>query len=218
MRSLPPLLLLFLAAFLPAALADEPRKCVWIGAQDGHWDNSANWADGIVPGLPGGNINDHAIFNSPTPNQTISVDYERQVAFITFTGSPGAYTFQGGPLILTATWKDGIRISSSEVKSAQTFNLDIRPSGPGNFGFTNVGGEGASLVFNGKISGADTLKGFSRTGEPVSTLLLGGPGGGQLNGPVADGEAVVLGISRTGKGTWTLTGEKQFSGSSNLAP
>lgn len=214
-KSLPRFILalkFFLWLQLSVSLASG-ETCVWTGAVDGNWDNPGNWENGIVPGVPDGsmsrgrNINDTAIFNAATPNQTIIVDADRRLAFVEFSGTAGAYTFQGGPLILTATWPDGIRINSPHVKTPQTFDLEVRPSDGGQFGFINAGGQGANLIFHGTVKGAD---------EKTNTLLLQGPRGGEIVAPLADGAGGVLNVIKSGKGIWILKAPPSHTGATEV--
>ena len=87
MKSLVQRPLLLAAATLVAASSAHATDITWGGAT-GNWIDTTKWTGGVIPGATSDNTNtDVAIFGSPTAANTVTVDANRSIGGITFSGT-----------------------------------------------------------------------------------------------------------------------------------
>lgn len=178
-------------------------------APNGSWHSASHWSDGNIPGVPGGSYNDNALFSFTSTSQTISIDSGRRLAFITFSGTPGSYTLNGGPLLLTATWPDGLRVIGGSV--GQTINAPISTNAGGTFGFLSAGGSGAYLRINGNVTGANNAANSLRLAGVSKNIK------NEINSRIANGTGSgVLSVNKEDAGTWVLKGTNTYTGTTNI--
>ncbi len=183
-------------------------SATWTGSASGIWNSTSNWSGSNIPGSPTGSTTDTAAFNATSANQTITVDSGRQVAHINFATGTGAYIFNGGPLIFTASFTDGIQLNGGT--NNQTFNVPITTNAAGSFGFSSASGTAAAII-NGNVTGA---------ANGANQLWIQGNGSSfsnEISGVVANGSGTgSLTIKKASTGNWTLSGANTYTGGTLL--
>ena len=188
----------------------------WNVNADGVWNASGSWD---VNGIPGStsllNSTDVATFGfALTASRIVTVDTNWNIGGITFS-NPGAfgYTLSSGNLRLT----NGGVIQISNLAANATFTntisspIEIQGDG-GSATFASSGGSTSSILSIGAVTGVST------SGN-VTTLTLNGSTGGTsaVTGIIGDGSAGgQLAITKSGAGTWALSGANTYSGKTTL--
>lgn len=217
---------LLLAAMLAASASSlHAANGTWNAtATDGNWTTAANWAGSTIPGaaIPTGtgsnNVTntDVVTFNAESNFSTIAID-SRFINSILFDTGAGAYTFTGGLLALRT---GGSITMNAGVTNAQVFSntwqVRQNSSANGTYSFINNSTtESATLTFN---AATNTLT--NANGRPT-TLTLGGANTGantiSSNLTNAAGTQAVNIITKTGTGTWVLSGANTFTGTGATA-
>ncbi len=215
---------LILAAMLATALTHSVRAAngTWSStAGTGDWITAANWG-GTVPGASGAANNntgntDMIIFRSGSTNTTIAIDNLRFINSMEFVTGVGAYSFTGGLLYLR---NGGSITMNAGAANAQIFGntWQVRQSSSTNGAYSflnNATAESATLTFN---VASNTLT--NANGRPT-TLTLGGTntGNNTISSALtnATGSQAVNVITKTGAGTWILSGANTFTGTGATA-
>lgn len=183
----------------------------WTGSGgDALWTTAGNWGAGgvagdtaVITGTDVGNP-DVATFDDYV-NPKITVDAYRNVKAFTFLPGAAAYTFETGSLVLSNT---GSITVAGGVDKTQTFDgpLLFVPAAATITFSNNSLTNGAGLVFNGGITG-------QRPTGSNTTLTLNGASGGVIPSVIGNGAGggKVI-ITKSGAGTWTLSGANTFTG------
>jgi autotransporter-associated beta strand protein len=183
----------------------------WTGSgSDPLWTNAENWGAAGVAGstaiITGADVGspDVATFDDYV-NPRITVDSYRNLKALAFVRGAAAYTLEQGSIVVSDT---GLIDVSGGVEFAQTFDSPLLfvPAATKVTFANNSLTNGAGLIFNGGITG-------QRPTGSNTTLVLAGASGGSIpsvigNGP--SGGKVI--ISKSGAGTWTLSGANTFTG------
>jgi fibronectin-binding autotransporter adhesin len=209
-----------IAVLAIAALA-LPRhaaaQVTWTGTSGGDWNTGANWSTGSKP------TTGTALFNTTltsvanaVANQTItsiSFDTNAGTAFGGFTvGTPGGNTLtlgNGGTIqilsTLTGTAK-AISVNAPLVLSPAS------ASTAGSYTFANNNSTATNtLNFGGPISGGTTSN--------TVTLNLAGAnmGTNTISGAITNGSATTFNVTKTGTGTWFLSGANTYNGNTTIS-
>ena len=158
----------------------------------GNWNSAGSWS-GSLPGSTTLTTNtDVAIFGS-SGDGTITVDVNRNLKTLTFSGS-SSYDFTGGGLLLTT----GGNMTLSNTAS-QSFSTAITLEG--NYAFTNSGTSSTASFTFGAV-GAAVASTLTLNGTNTATNIVGS----MTNAGGA------LGVTVAGSGTWNLNGTNNYSG------
>jgi autotransporter-associated beta strand protein len=184
----------------------------WNVDADGTWVTDSNWNPAAAPGSTSSTTNtDTATFGSViTAARTVTVDTNRNISGINFSGNSFAYTLSGGNLLLTS----GGTIQTSGAGS-NTFvdNVNSAITLEGDYTFT-----GGSTNTNHTLSIGTTVT--SAVSGGTTTLTLNGANTGVagtntaanvITGVISNGTSTVA-ISKSGAGRWALQGANTFSG------
>lgn len=210
---------LLLTLMLGAALTHSVQAAsgTWSStAATGNWATAGNWG-GTTPGStnPASNSassTDTVTFNSGSTNTTIAIDNTRFIKSMVFDTGVGAYSFTGGLLYL---YNGGSITMNAGAANAQIFGntWQVRQASSTNGAYSflnNATAESATLTFN---VASNTLT--NANGRPT-TLTLGGSntGNNTISSALTNatgGQAVNV-ITKTGAGTWILSGANTFTG------
>ena len=187
----------------------------WNVNNAGTWATATNWLSSTIPGATSGTTNaDVATFGyTLTADRIVTVDSNRNIGGITFSGTAAyKYTLSGGNLLLTNGGV--IQTTSGNGNHTDTISTAIAIQGDGGAAsFTAGATSTTSLLSIGAVTGVSTgtnvttltLNG-SNTGTNVVTGIIGnGAGGGKLA------------ITKSGAGTWKLSGANTFTGGVSLS-
>ena len=182
----------------------------WTGTT-GNWVDTTWSPDSAAPGATTGTTNaDTATFNSA--GGTITVDANRNIKNISFDGNNSAYILSGGNLLLSANGL--IQTVNGGTNHTDTVNTAITLEGNYTFG-GNSSTAGRGLTF-GTLA---TITSAATSG--VTTLTLNGTttaANNLLSGNISNGTGTnTVAISKSGAGTWTLSGANTFSGGTALS-
>ncbi|HET6248310.1 MAG TPA: autotransporter-associated beta strand repeat-containing protein, partial [Tepidisphaeraceae bacterium] len=216
-----------------ALLAVGPRVSrgdqTWSGGSvggNGNWSNPSNWVGGAAPGSTTLLTNtDIAIFNAPIANTwglvgtPIVIDSTTQnIGGITFDTASDNYfigTTAGNSLLLTNGGTIQILSTLTSTNAIETINAPLVLEGTGgSYNFVNNSA-------NGAVAGAGTLNigGAVKAAAGLTILNLGGSNtnANTISGIISDGAAgATLGITKTGAGTWVISGTSTYSGPTTL--
>jgi autotransporter-associated beta strand protein len=199
----------------PPPVGGDPT---WTGTTDSKWNTTTpttNWNPNTVPtsGMTAtfsGAGNGHTTIDlSGTAVVVLTISFD--------TSSAAAYTIGSGAVnIQSLSLNNGGAITmSSTVAANQLFNaaisLGTENKSNATFTFTNDSLSN-TLTFAGTIT-ADTLNNTGSAG--TKTLLLNGAGNGVISGVIQDGKALGA-VTKSGTGTWTLSGANTYTGGTNI--
>ncbi len=187
----------------------------WIGnGADGNWSNLLNWNNNLIPGQTSGTTStDTATFNGPTGgHMPIVIDAGRNLQNITFdTNNIAAYTVGttgGNALLLT---NGGTIQTTSTVINSQVVNAPLVIEGAnGTTNFTSNASDNTKVL---NFGGAITV---GAGGASVLTINGGNTGSNTISGTIGNGSATTLAITKSGVGTWIMTGSNTYTGPTNI--
>ncbi len=184
----------------------------WTGSTgNGTWANAANWSSSVVPGSggtarfrgAGGAVSTIDLGGNVTI-QSLLFDTPFAAAYIIGSGAPGSQTL---------TLNDGGSIQASNtIGRNQTINAALVLGTDGSaqsYSLVNNDADN-SLIFAGGIRG-----GVGGTAG-VKTLNVATPGPITISGPISNGGATSLVLTKTGTGTLTLTNTNTYSGQTTV--
>ena len=200
------------------------------GSTNGNWNQPTNWVSGVVPGatvaITGTNADTSvATFNTAvgtfgTTGSPVVIDSASEnIKGITFDTAAGNYfigTTVGNPIYLSSTGLIQILATLTATNAVETINAPLVIEGAsGTYSLTNNSGNGAgagagTLKFGGQISG-----GASGT----TTLTLNGTNTNlnTVSGNIVNGSATNLAVTKSGAGTWVLSGTNSYSGTTLIS-
>jgi len=186
----------------------------WTNDAAGTWTNAANWDNG-VPGISDGtNSTDVATFGlNNTANRTITVDTNRNIGGMVFSGTAGTnITLSGGSLKLSNGGSLVFGRTRNDISDTISSAIVIQGDG-GSATFTANGGQFSSVGITGGVTGSSlpghtttlTLDGNSISATPARSqnqlnAVSDGAGGGNLT------------IIKKGTGIWTVSLTSTFTG------
>jgi len=197
------------------------------GVTSSSWVNANNWVAGTVPGSTAVTTNtDVATFNTAigannygTSGTPLIIDANRDIGGINFDTSAGNY-FIGSPglnpLLLTSGGSISILGTITATNAIETINAPLIIEGAsGTYVFSNnsANGAGASagtLIFGGGITGG-------AVGSTVLTLSGSNTNLNTISGIIANGAASSVAITKSGVGTWVLTGANTYTGVTTIS-
>ena len=173
------------------------------------WNTSGNWSLGTIPGGTGSTNNgDTATFNAGS--NTITIDSGRNIRYITFDTSAGAFTIGsagangGNPLVFSTG--SIIQIASTFTGSAvsETINAPLQFWG-------------TSTITNASLDGSNTLNiagGVTSGTSSAFTITLNGAntGANTVTGAISNGSSSAVNVTKANGGSWTLTGTNTYTG------
>lgn len=183
-----------------------------------NWSSVTNWGGVAAPGSGTVDNSDVATFNSAvgtvgTSGNPVLFDSAWKLGGIVFdTASAGPFYIgtTGGNAVSVAT-NSAITINSSVINT-QTFNAPLAIRGTtGNFSLVNNSTNSSALL---NVGGAVTA--VAATG--TTTLTLGGTntGNNTFNGALGGGAGATMALTKSGAGTWVLTGAQAYTGTTTL--
>jgi autotransporter-associated beta strand protein len=188
----------FILIATSSALAQE----TWSGGTSGSWNLSSNWSGGIPAST------DTATFNNNV-NTTIDLGASgatTSVKSITFdTAGVGAFTIGATTSGTLALATGGTIQTTSSVANIETINAPITLAGGYTFS-SNSSNAADTLNFGGTIrslaSNTITLAGSNTGTNTISGAISG---------------ASTTALTKTGAGTWVLTGANTYTGNTSVS-
>jgi autotransporter-associated beta strand protein len=177
------------------------------GGGDNNWNTTANWVSGN-PNPPGNaNATDVVTFTGnvrTTANNNHPADSNMG---ITFNSGAGAFTLTGNSIDLFA----GGAILNQSANN-QTINLNVRARGSAN----NITNDGTGILSLATMT-ADTVN--TSGNEIVGTLTISGTGRTNIGTISQEGTAAndALSLAKNGAGTLTLTGNNNYTGTTQVS-
>ena len=176
------------------------------GDQEDFWNDGIAWSTGTVP-LSG----DTALFNASN-----SVNGESFVVLVAapsavgsilfdadaYASSPGGtgYDINGSAITLSSSGTIGILSSFSGLEITETVDDPLTLLGNATFNNDAVGN---TLYLTGNITAPGV----------TSQITVSGSAGGTISGVISDsGTSTPISVTKTGPGTWTLSGNENYSG------
>ncbi|PTY00303.1 hypothetical protein DB345_01810 [Spartobacteria bacterium LR76] len=193
------------------ASSAQAADAAWNVNADGSWVTDANWNPAAVPGSTSSTIStDTATFGSViTAARAVTLDTNRNIFGINFSGNSFAYTLSGGNLLLTA----GGIIQTSGAGTAHTDSVTSAIALQGDATFTAGSTTAARLL---SIGGSVTSSATSGT----TTLTLNGAntGANTITGVISNGGGTnKVALAKSGTGLWTLAGANTYSGGTSIS-
>ena len=224
----------FIAASLMAAtsiafsLGAHAASYTWAvtSAGSSSWSLNADWTPSTgTPGATSGTSNtDTANFSSSTGAQTVGIDATgRNLQFMNFSAGTGtaAYTFSGGPLVLTAGGQILANSGAGQVVMSNAFTFE------GSYTFTESSANANFVLAQGAASSAGTtiftfVNGGTLTLNSTANLpttVTPPNAGGVANGVSVIGGVISGSVSilKTGTGEWALdNGANTYTGTTTI--
>ncbi len=187
----------------------------WSGADGADWNTSGTppWSNGTKP-----LSTDTAIFSAANSSIANAVA-DQTITSITFNGSAGT---NGGTFTIGATGGNSLILSHGGIISlaaamtgtGKTISINspivLTPASgttAGSYTFTSTSADSTNtLNFGGAISGATT------TNTETLTLNGGNTGNNFISGVISNGNAATFAVTKSGAGTWTLSGNNSYNG------
>ena len=215
-------------AALLAAHSAQAANQIWTGGSvvDGNWGTILNW-DGAVPGSTSIlNSTDIATFNAAIANTwgltgtPIVIDSATQnIGGISFDLAADNYflgSTGGNSLLLSSGGTIQILNTLTATNAIETINAPLVIQGAGGtYAFANNSANGAgagagTLNFGGGITGG-------AAGATVLTLSGTNTNANTISGTIANGSATSLAITKSGAGTWVLSGANSYTGATTIS-
>jgi len=192
------------------------------GGANGTWSTVGDWVGGTAaPGANSGTTNtDTATFNAAIANgwgtsgTPVVIDSGRNIQSVLFDTAAGNYfigSTGGSSLLLTNGGAIQILSTFTSTSGTETVNAPLVIEGAGGaYSFTNnaANGTGAgagTLNFGGAISGG-------AAGATVLTINGSNTNANTVSGIISNGSATSVAVTKSGAGTWTLSGANTFTG------
>ena len=223
-----------IAALITAGSLPTPRAQaadqIWDGGSgtNGNWSTLLNWVgDTAAPGATSGTTNaDVATFNAAITNTwglvgtPIVLDSATlNLGGIRFDSAAGSYfigTTGGNSLLLSSGGTIQSLGSLTATNAIETINAPLVIQGAdGIYTFTNNSANGAgvgagTLDFGGSITGG-------AAGATVMTLSGSNTNANTISGTIGNGSATSLAITKSGAGTWKLSGTNTYTGETTIS-
>ena len=190
----------------------------WDVNASGDWTTNSNWLPALVPGAAAPSVDnaDTANFWNSSPVMTapitVTVDEGRNIQFISFGNTTTfGYTLQTGTLVLTNGGT--VETIATNGNHTDTINSAIAIQGDGGAATFTAGATSAtSLISIGAVRGVST-------GANTTTLTLNGTNTGDnaITGVISNGGTGKLAVSKSGTGTWVLSGANTYTGSTTIS-
>ncbi len=205
----------------PSAMAANTNS-TWTGGTGAQeWSAAGNWSGGTPGATSGVTDTSVATFNTATVGTAVNIDAGRNIKSITFDTSAGTYTIGGAGAnagnFLQLTSGGAILIAPTFTGSGitETINapLVIGTTTAGTYAFTNNAAPSSSVLdIGGSVTGAASTSG---TTVLTTTLTLNGSNAGAntISGVLGNGSnGGTLSVTKTGAGTWVLSGNNTYTG------
>jgi len=183
----------------------------WNGTSGVDWNTPADWTPN---GLPASG--DTALFNSGaiTTPITVTNTSNETITSINFDTAAGSYTIGttgGGQLQVQNGGTTQILSTLTTTGAVETINAPIDLAGANNaYTFANNSADAnGTLNIGGAVSG-DTA------GADVLTLSGSNTNLNNISGAISNGSATSVAVTKTGTGTWELSGANTYSGATTL--
>ena len=183
------------------------------GGADNNWQSASNWSPGMPGATSGFTSTDTAIFTT-VGSGTINLGNLINVQSISFgAGSANANGFVIGDandtlnLSNSGTTLMGTGVTSTQQIGVVGTTINLANGATQSYAFTNN-----SATSSAKLNVAGNVVGNS-TG--VTTLTLGGANGGTVSGNISVATGT-LAVTKTGAGTWALTGSNAYNGATTV--
>ncbi len=197
------------------------------GGANGIWSNVIDWLGDIA--APGDTVStdnpDVGIFNAAIANtwgnaasNPIVIDPNRNLGGISFDLASGNYfigSTTGNTLKVSSGGTIQILNTLTATNLTATINAPLQIQGPGGtytFANNSANGSGAgagTLNFGGGITGG-------AAGATVLTLDGSNTNANTVSGVIANGAATTLGVTKSGAGSWVLSGVNTYSGPTTI--
>ena len=214
--------------FFPINHWAQAASQVWNGNStvDGNWTTTTNWVNNAYPGgLGATNSGSIATFNAAIAHTwgnsasnpvVINNVAGISIAGLTFDTAAGNYfigSTNGNSLLLTSGGTIQILSSLTATNATETINAPLVIEGA-NYTFANNSA-------NGTGAGAGTLNIGGQVSSGVSGAIVLALSGTNTNantirGNIINGSATTLAITKSGTGTWTLSGANSYTGTTTL--
>jgi len=210
---------------LPSAVFGAGGSAMWSSTpQDANWvptSGDTNWSTGAndFPGNTTGTTNsDLATFNNASSQLTITTAASLNIDNISFDTAAGNYTIGsvgGSSLLLTSAGEIQILSTLTSTNAVETVNAPLIIEGAGGtYTFANnsangTGADDGTLDFGGGITGG-------ASGATVLTLTGSNTNANTIAGIIGNGSATSLAVTKSGAGTWVLTGANIYTGTTTL--
>ena len=225
-----------LAGSIAALLAVQTAKAdntnaTWLntGATDANWSTTDNWLGGVAPGstaaIIGTNADssvatfDSAVGTYGTAGTPIVIDSTSlNLAGITFADAAGNFTIgnpSGNPFYMSSGGTIQILASLSSSDAVETIAAPLVIEGAGgtftlaNHSASGTGAGTGTLNITGGITGG-------AAGATVLTLAGSNTNANTVSGLIANGTATSVAMSKSGAGTWVLSGANTFTGATTI--
>jgi len=202
----------------------------WSGGSttDGKWSDTGDWTGATAPGsttvLTSTDIADFnaAIANSwgnAAGNPVVIDSTTQNINGITFDAAAGNYfigSTGGNSLLLTNGGTIQILSALTATNAVETINAPLVIEGASatyTFANNSANGTGAgvgTLNFGGGITGG-------AAGTTVLTLSGTNTNANTISGIIANGSATTLGLTKSGAGTWVLSGSNSYTGNTTVS-
>ena len=203
------------ALTLAASSYSHAASATWTGSGGANWATTGSWSASPVPGT-----GETATFSGAGNGNTTINTGTVTINTILFDSSGAAgYTLAGGQINLNDS---GAITVNGSVTNNQVISSNVvlgTTSTTASYAFTNNSSAvGQLLTISGNIG-----SGASNTNNQTKTLALAGSANGLVSGLISgDGtgsgqsKTAVVGITKSGAGTWTLSNANTYSGTTSV--
>jgi autotransporter-associated beta strand protein len=194
------------------ALASAQAATVtWSGATGGDWNTGSNWG-GSKPAS-----GDTALFNT-TLGSVVNAVADQTVNSISFDTSAGTAsgtftlgTTGGNKLIVGNSYPQAIQILSTLAGSGKTISVNAPISLTGGYYVNNLSADSSNTL---KLGGAISS---SVAGTVGLSLYAANTGSNTISGAISMGSATTFNVTKTGVGTWFLSGANSYNGNTLIS-